>query len=45
LGSDLSRAMITAPGVKNLQPSRTFKLNEEIPVKKGKDGCDYTKTK
>ncbi|MDQ2720865.1 MAG: DUF6067 family protein [Bacteroidota bacterium] len=36
LGVDPAKATIAAPEVKNFQPSRTFKINEKIPVEKGK---------
>jgi hypothetical protein len=36
LGIDPAKAKITAPEVKNFQPARTFKINEKIPVEKGK---------
>jgi len=36
LGIDPSKATITAPEIKNFQHGRTFKLNEKIPVEKGK---------
>jgi len=36
LGIDSAKATITAPEVKNFQPAKTFKLNEKIPVEKGK---------
>jgi hypothetical protein len=36
LGIDPSKAIITAPEVKNFQQEKTFKLNEKIPVEKGK---------
>lgn len=36
LGIDPTKVTITAPGVKNFQPARTFQLNEKIPVEKGK---------
>jgi hypothetical protein len=36
LGIDSSKATTTAPEVKNFLPERTFKLNEIIPVQKGK---------
>ncbi|MCG2462284.1 DUF6067 family protein [Flavobacteriaceae bacterium F89] len=34
LGLDPKQATITAPEVKNFQPAATFRLDEEIPVKK-----------
>ncbi len=36
LGIDPAKATIEAPAVKNFQPARTFKINEKIPVEKGK---------
>lgn len=36
LGIDPAKATITAPGVKNFQPAKTFGLDEKIPVEKGK---------
>jgi hypothetical protein len=36
LGIDPSKAMITAPAVKNFQPAQTFSIEEDIPVAKGK---------
>ncbi len=36
LGIDPSKATITAPEIKNFQHGKTFKLNEKIPVEKGK---------
>ncbi|MEO8414314.1 MAG: glycoside hydrolase domain-containing protein [Ginsengibacter sp.] len=36
LGIDSANATITAPEVKNFQPAETFKLNEKLPVAKGK---------
>ncbi len=36
LGIDPSKATITAPAMKNFQPGRTFKIDEKIPVEKGK---------
>jgi len=36
LGIDPAKATITAPEVKNFQQGKTFKLNEKIPVEKGK---------
>ncbi len=36
LGIDPAHATITAPPVKNFQPAGTFKINEKIPVEKGK---------
>lgn len=36
LGIDSSKATIVAPEVKNFQPEKSFKLNEKIPVEKGK---------
>jgi hypothetical protein len=36
LGIDPAKATITAPEVKNFQPAKTFKVDEKIPVEKGK---------
>ncbi|WP_428329420.1 glycoside hydrolase domain-containing protein [Mucilaginibacter sp.] len=36
LGIDPAKAIITAPDMKNFQAGRTFRLNEKIPVTKGK---------
>ncbi|MEO5648845.1 MAG: glycoside hydrolase domain-containing protein [Ginsengibacter sp.] len=36
LGIDSSKAIITAPAIKNFQPARTFSIHEKIPVEKGK---------
>jgi len=36
LGIDSSKAAIVAPEIKNFQAERTFKINEKIPVEKGK---------
>ncbi|GAC1312117.1 MAG: DUF6067 family protein [Mucilaginibacter sp.] len=36
LGIDPSRAAISAPGIKNFQDDRTFGLNENIPVARGR---------
>jgi hypothetical protein len=36
LGIDSSKAIITAPEIKNFQPARTFSIHEKIPVEKGK---------
>ncbi len=36
LGIDASKATITAPEIKSFQTGRAFKLNEKIPVEKGK---------
>jgi Family of unknown function (DUF6067) len=36
LGIDPSKATITAPEMKNFQPGRTFRVDEPIPVEKGK---------
>ncbi len=36
LGIDPSKAIITAPEVRNFQPGKIFELNEKIPVQKGK---------
>jgi hypothetical protein len=36
LGIDPAKARITAPGIRNFQPAKTFGLNDEIPVQKGK---------
>jgi hypothetical protein len=36
LGIDPSTATIVAPDMKNFQTGRTFKLDEKIPVEKGK---------
>ena len=36
LGIDPSHAIITAPGMKNFQPAKTFSVNDNIPVEKGK---------
>ena len=36
LGIDSSKAIITAPEIKNLQPQKSFSINDEIPVTKAK---------
>jgi hypothetical protein len=36
LGVDPSKATITAPGIKNFQPAKTFGLNDKIRVEKAK---------
>ena len=36
LGIDPAKATITAPGIKNFQEARNFKLNEKIPVEQRK---------
>ena len=36
LGIDPAKATIAAPEAKNFQPGKTFQVNEEIPVEKGK---------
>ncbi|WP_369048900.1 glycoside hydrolase domain-containing protein [Tenacibaculum sp. UWU-22] len=36
LGIDSKKATIIAPEVKNFQPAQQFKVNEAIPIKKGK---------
>lgn len=36
LGIDSSKAIITAPEIKNFQPARTFNVNDAIPVERGK---------
>jgi hypothetical protein len=36
LGINPAKATITAPGVKNFQPARIFKVGEKIPVEKAK---------
>ena len=36
LGIDSAKATIIAPEVKNIQPAKTFKVNEKIPIEKGK---------
>jgi hypothetical protein len=36
LGIDPANATITAPAIRNFQSAKTFKLNENIPVEKGK---------
>ncbi|MBS1932424.1 MAG: hypothetical protein JST96_00395, partial [Bacteroidetes bacterium] len=36
LGIDSSKAIIIADGIKNFQPAKTFSVNEQIPVEKGK---------
>jgi hypothetical protein len=36
LGIDPAKASISAPAINNYQPSKTFGVNDEIPVQKGK---------
>jgi hypothetical protein len=36
LGIDPTKARITAPEIKNFQPTKTFALSDRIPVEKGK---------
>jgi hypothetical protein len=36
LGIDPAKATITAPGIRSFQPSKTFGLNDKIPVEKAK---------
>ncbi|MBS1920491.1 MAG: hypothetical protein JST17_09570 [Bacteroidetes bacterium] len=36
LGIDISKATITAPGIKNFQPAHNFGLNDPIEMQKGK---------
>ena len=36
LGIDASKAVITAPAVKNSQDAKTFNANDSIPVETGK---------
>ena len=36
LGIDTVNAIITAPEIKNFQPGKSFKINDEIPVAKNK---------
>lgn len=36
LGIDPAKASITAPGIRNFQPDRSFRANESIPVEKNK---------
>jgi len=36
LGIDPAKATITAPEMKNFQPGRTFRVDEAVPVQKGR---------